>query len=31
MVQLLVDPAVIDKLKDMVGLGLGGTFVQLVG
>lgn len=29
-VQLLVDPAVVDKLKDVVGLGLGGTFVQLV-
>ena len=29
-IEVVVEPAVIDKLKDVVGMGLGGTFVQLV-
>ena len=29
-ITVVVDPAVVDKLKDVVGMGLGGTFVQLV-
>lgn len=30
LIEVVVDPVVIDKLKDVVGMGLGGTFVQLV-
>ena len=29
-IEAVVDPAVIDKLKEVVGMGLGGTFVQIV-
>ena len=29
-IEVVVDPAVIDKLKDVVGIGLGCTFVQMV-
>jgi hypothetical protein len=29
-IAVVVDPAVIDKLKDVVGMGLGCTFVQMV-
>ncbi len=28
-IEVVVEPVVIDKLKDAVGMGLGGTFVQL--
>ncbi|KAK2465905.1 hypothetical protein APHAL10511_001546 [Amanita phalloides] len=29
-IEAIVDPSIIDKLKDNVGIGVGGTFVQLV-
>ncbi|KAF8621916.1 hypothetical protein AX15_007411 [Amanita polypyramis BW_CC] len=29
-IEVIVDPAVIQKIVDLVGMGIGGTFVQLV-